>query len=70
MKLCKISKLPIRVNPEWTDVQITPTYSASFFFVGNNILVTIPKGDCGVDGIKKFIIKRDKFITEFNKNHR
>lgn len=44
-EFCPISGLPILCKPEWSDIEVTKNYRATFQKIGDNILNHIPSGD-------------------------
>ncbi len=60
---CPVTGLPVRSFPEWTGVLLSPDYSVTFRLIGDRILLTIPNGDCGKNGIKRLLEEREKFLA-------
>lgn len=63
---------PLKVVAEWRNVQLTPGYNACFLCYEQGIIETFPQGNTTVEGIKKFMDKRMKFLIEcglWNKPH-
>ncbi len=59
---CPITGFPVKKFSQWENVILTDSYSVSFFLIGDNIILSIPKGNAGVEGIKKFLEKRNEFL--------
>ena len=46
-KVCPVTGLPITSKPEWTDIDLGEGYCVTFKFIGDRILLTIPRGKAG-----------------------
>lgn len=52
---CPVTGLPLLTRPEWNDVELDDGYRASFFFLGDSILVGRPAGFGTMKGVKKLV---------------
>ncbi|MDA3811187.1 MAG: hypothetical protein PF518_12765 [Spirochaetaceae bacterium] len=60
--VCPLSGLSITVFPEWDNIEITKNYSVSFIQLGENIFLSIPKGNSENEGMARFINCRKEFL--------
>ena len=60
--LCPVSGLHITAKPEWTDIDLEENYSVSFKLIGERILLSIPVGDSGKNGMNRLFEERDKVL--------
>ena len=58
--VCPFTGLPITTKPEWTGIDLGEGYSATFKFIGDRILFSIPKGKSGEHGMENFMRERAK----------
>lgn len=63
-KQCPFTGLPVITRPEWTDIQLTRHYSVTFKFIGDRILLVLPKGNAGEWGVKRLFEKRGQVVDE------
>lgn len=61
-KVCPETGLEIKKDDKFIDIELTDTYRVSFCLIGDKILYSAPKGNCGDSGMQKFYEKRDEFI--------
>jgi len=57
-EVCPVTGLPITSKPEWTDIDLGEGYSATFKFIGDRILLSIPRGKAGAHGMANFLRER------------
>jgi len=62
--VCPTSGLPVRRNPEWTDVHFGPDYRANVGVVGSNIVFSQPCGYITLASVKKSLDLIDRVISE------
>ncbi len=62
--ICPVSGLPITTKPEWDDLDCGEGYSVTFKVLGDNILLSIPRGNAGQDGMTNLIKFRNKIVQE------
>ncbi len=65
-KLCPITGLPVKTDPEWVDVFLGNGYYSSFSLIGERILCTAPKGQLSPEGITAFYAMREKYLKTIN----
>ena len=53
--ICSVTGLPILRRPEWTDIDLAKGYPATFRFIGDRILLSIPRGKSGEHGMENLI---------------
>ncbi len=63
-KFCPVSGLPIIQKPEWIDVPLADGYAASFCFIGQHILLSIPKGYATGVAMQNYFAKRKQIIDQ------
>ena len=52
--ICTVTGLPILRRPEWTNIDLAKKgYSVTFKFIGDRILLSIPRGKSGEHGMEK-----------------
>ncbi len=61
---CLVSGLPIYLTPEWTNIDLGEGYYVSFKLIGSRILLSIPQGNSGKNGMVRLIEERDKFLEK------
>ncbi len=61
-EFCPVTGLLITSKPEWTDIDLGENYSVSFKFIGDKILLSIPKGRSGEHGMKNLFNERSKVL--------
>ncbi len=61
---CPVTGLRVKMKPEWTRIDLGEGYSVTFKFIGDRILVSIPKGNAGENGMKYFFRERAKVLTD------
>jgi len=59
-KVCPVTGLPITSKPEWTDIDLAEGYSVTFKFIGDRILLSIPRGKSGEHGMENLMRERSK----------
>ena len=59
-KVCPFTDLPITSKPEWTDIDLGEGYSVTFKFIGDRILLSIPRGKSGEHGMENLMRERSK----------
>ena len=59
-KVCHVTGLPITSKPEWTDIDLGEGYSVTFKFIGDRILLSIPRGKSGKHGMENLMQERSK----------
>jgi len=57
---CPFTDLPITSKPEWTDIDVGEGYSVTFKFIGDRILLSIPRGKSGEHGMENLMRERSK----------
>lgn len=65
---CPVSGLKLTKRPEWTDIPLVDGYSVTFCFVGDRILLTMPKGYSGNRGMEALFLEREKVINHMLPN--
>ena len=58
--VCHVTGLPITSRPEWEGIDLGEKYSVTFKFIGNRILLSIPKGRSGEHGMENLMRERIK----------
>ena len=58
--ICRVTGLPITSRPEWKDIDLGEEYSVTFKFMGDRILLSIPKGKSGEHGMENLMRERIK----------
>jgi len=54
--ICTVTGLHILRRPEWTDIDLAKKgYSVTFKFIGDRILLSIPRGKSGEHGMEKLM---------------
>jgi signal transduction histidine kinase len=61
---CPETGMPVRRRRAWTNVPLTPRYSASFALVGDRVLFSAPCGDAGYSGMARFLEVRERVLRE------
>ena len=61
---CPFSYLPVMTKPEWTDVVLGKSYSATFKIIGRSILLSQPRGKSGCLEIERFMDIRARVVEE------
>ena len=61
---CPITGLLVTSKPEWTAIDLGDGYKATFKFIGNRILMSIPEGKATPAGMKQFFHKRARVLDE------
>lgn len=64
--VCPVSGLPVSTSPEWINVRFDDRYYASFYLIGERIIVTKPCGAANKKTMKLFLKKRMEFIAANN----
>jgi len=64
--VCPVTGLPIVQKPEWTDIDCGESYSITFKLIGERILLNIPKGNSGKNGMIRLGQERDKVLKDAN----
>ncbi|MBW1908477.1 MAG: PAS domain S-box protein [Deltaproteobacteria bacterium] len=59
-KACPVTGLPITTRTEWTDIDLGEGYSVTFKFIGDRILLSIPRGKSGEHGMENLMRERAK----------
>ena len=57
---CPVTGLPITSKPEWKDIDLGKGYSVTFKFIGDRILLSIPRGKSGELGMENLMQERAK----------
>lgn len=63
-QFCPVTGLPVIQKKEWTDIDFGNGYKATFRTIGDSILISIPEGSAGVDGLNAFMNKRSEVIND------
>ncbi len=61
-KKCPISGLPVTAFPKWTDIDLGEGYSVTFGMIGERILLTVPTGNSGKNGMRRLLDERMSFL--------
>ncbi len=61
-KKCPVSGLPVTALPQWEGIDLGEGYSASFRLIGDRILLTIPAGNSGKNGMRRLLKVRENFL--------
>ncbi|MCP3873963.1 MAG: response regulator [Desulfobacteraceae bacterium] len=64
--ICPVSGLSITSKPEWTNIDLGEGYSASFKLIGKKILLSVPAGHSGNNGMNRFLEERKKILLSLN----
>jgi len=59
---CPVTGLPITSRPEWTDIALGEGYSVTFKFIGDRILLSIPRGGSGKHGMENLMRERARVL--------
>ena len=59
---CPITGFLITSKPEWTDIDLGEGYSVTFRFIGDKIMLSIPKGESGEQGMLNLFKERKKIL--------
>ena len=65
---CPVSGLKITNRTEWTDIPLVDGYSVTFCFIGDRILLTMPKGYSGNRGMEALFRERERIINHMLPN--
>ncbi len=60
--ICPHSGLPIKTGTAWIDLELSDTYRATFKMIGDRILLAVPDGAAGSDGMLRFFEAREQFL--------
>ncbi|MCP3899936.1 MAG: response regulator, partial [Desulfobacteraceae bacterium] len=63
---CPVSGLSITSKPEWKNIDLGEGYSVSFKLIGEKILLSIPAGSSGKNGMNRFLEERKKILLSLN----
>ena len=64
--ICPVSGLTITSKPAWTNIDLGYGYSATFKLIGEKILLSIPVGHSGQNGMNRFLEERKKILLSLN----
>lgn len=63
-KICPVTGLSITQRPEWVDINLGEAYSVSFRLIGDRILLSIPEGNSGKNGMNRLFKEREKVLED------
>jgi len=61
-EVCPVTGLSITTKPEWTDIELGEGYSVTFKFIGDRILLTIPRGNAGEHGMENLMLEHARVL--------
>lgn len=64
MDRCPVTGLAIFTSSRWCDIELTQDYSVSFFLIGSQVLLVVPAGHSGLEGVELLFEARARFIRE------
>lgn len=65
LERCPVTGLMITTSPQWCDLELTPEYRVSFYLIGEQVLLVIPRGNSRQEGVKRLFKARAGFMEEF-----
>lgn len=68
-EICQVTGLPITTRDEWTDIPLGPGCSVTFKFIGDRILLSVPRGDAGSHGLENLYRERTRIVNDVLGEH-
>lgn len=66
---CPVTGFKVSTNPEWTNQDVSDTFSANFWIINNSIIYSLPQGYADLTGVRSSISLNDRvasFVSEGN----
>jgi len=57
-EVCPVTRLSVTARPEWTDIDLGDECSVTFKFIGNKILLSIPRGEATEHTMERYFQER------------